>query len=785
MSPLAKIEDNSNKWRCPGCQTTHQQIPLKYTCFCGQKTNPELNRDDENKPYHLRQLPHSCGEMCGRPLVLSSTFWLEGQINADPNLECKHKCLQSCHPGPCEPCESLVTRSCNCGKNKFQVKCSSIKSPACNIVCNKLLNCKLHDCKIICHSGDCSPCEIDIEQTCYSHGTQRTVKCGSDKLAFKHEINDKNNFFKCNEVCDKILACGNHRCKSLCHEGPCEPCHLLPSKLVYCPCGKTKIKELLLKNKIIRTSCLDPVPVCEKICEKILHVIDDNIHICKSHCHEGECNECKEKLKVKCRCGKESQAIECSERNEIILCNRRCSKKKSCGRHQCNELCCNDKDHICTLICNRVLNCGIHKCDQLCHKSGQCKRCLVASFEERVCECGATVEFPPIRCGTKPPECNQLCTRSHSCDHTVTHNCHWEEKCPPCSYLTSKMCMGNHELRHNIPCHMENVSCGKACDKKLKNCSHRCIKTCHKGPCQSEGEKCTQLCKKERLSCLHPCNESCHPMDQPCPDTVCQEIVTARCKCGQKSKQMKCNQRSSEMNLNLARELKEMLSVRSIDIGSLKNVQNLKKKSFELTCDEECFLAERNRNMALALQLDPNAKPKVIYSDFLKGYAREEPGFVFDLEKRFEAIIKEMKVSKLTKKTYHMPVMKSFERKFIHELASYYGFETLSHDPEPHRNVSVYATKEKCFVPVPTLMQSVEVKPKLSTMSRLSNIKQLTCSSNPIQSNLKVLNQEPVSDFLSLSSNAFSALADDEFESEIIKQDKAKKSEIDYFDMTD
>jgi transcriptional repressor NF-X1 len=43
------------------------------------------------------------------------------------------------------------------------------------------------------------------------------------------------------------------------------------------------------------------------------------------------------------------------------------------------------------------------------------------------------------------------------------------------------MCNGNHELRHNIPCHMENVSCGHTCDKSLPNCSHKCIKICHKG----------------------------------------------------------------------------------------------------------------------------------------------------------------------------------------------------------------------------------------------------------------------------------------------------------------
>jgi len=43
--------------------------------------------------------------------------------------------------------------------------------------------------------------------------------------------------------------------------------------------------------------------------------------------------------------------------------------------------------------------------------------------------------------------------------------------------------------------------------------------------------------------------------------------------------------------------------------------------------------------MAVALQLDPNVKPKAIYTDFLKQYAREEPAYVFDLEKRFEMIV--------------------------------------------------------------------------------------------------------------------------------------------------
>jgi len=127
--------------------------------------------------------------------------------------------------------------------------------------------------------------------------------------------------------------------------------------------------------------------------------------------------------------------------------------------------------------------------------------------------------------------------------------------------------------------------------------------------------------------------------------------------------------------------------------------------------------------------------------------------------------------------------MKSFERKFIHELASYYGFETQSHDSEPNRNVAIYATKDKCFQPLPTLTQSVEVKPKvISTMSRLSNIRQLGSDSNAVKSNLRVLQSaEVASNYMPLTVNSFSALA--EQGDEVSNPREEPKKEIDYFDM--
>lgn len=40
-----------------------------------------------------------------------------------------------------------------------------------------------------------------------------------------------------------------------------------------------------------------------------------------------------------------------------------------------------------------------------------------SGFEELTCYCGESVIYPPVPCGTQPPECKKTCTRPHDCDH--------------------------------------------------------------------------------------------------------------------------------------------------------------------------------------------------------------------------------------------------------------------------------------------------------------------------------------------------------------------------------
>jgi len=143
-------------------------------------------------------------------------------------------------------------------------------------------------------------------------------------------------------------------------------------------------------------------------------------------------------------------------------------------------------------------------------------------------------------------------------------------------------------------------------------------------------------------------------------DTVCQTQIVVKCKCGFKSKQVKClqkfNDASSIVFENLATEIKEMLSCKTVDINTFRRTEVLKKKH-ELVCDEDCLVAERNRSFAQALQIDPNnpaAKQplKTLYAEFLRNFARDEPQFAIYIEKELAQLIKDLSTSKQTKKMF-------------------------------------------------------------------------------------------------------------------------------------
>ena len=58
---------------------------------------------------------------------------------------------------------------------------------------------------------------------------------------------------------------------------------------------------------------------------------------------------------------KEIPCVEMTSRADDAICEKRCSKKRSCGKHKCGNKCCIDLTHNCTLTCGKTLTCGLHR----------------------------------------------------------------------------------------------------------------------------------------------------------------------------------------------------------------------------------------------------------------------------------------------------------------------------------------------------------------------------------------------------------------------------------------
>jgi len=671
-------QTDTGGWRCPGCQAVTAHVPKEYRCFCRKLRDPEWNRNQSD-------VPHSCGEVCGR------------QRNTEG---CVHKCVDLCHPGPCPPCNSSVNRSCPCGLESRMVKCGVVFH--CEGVCSKPLNCASHQCPDICHDGPCYDCHENVEQSCYCGKAVQEVLCTPDTAGVKD--------YSCESVCERTLDCENHQCDVVCHSGPCRSCVLTTELVTTCPCGQTRLEKLYERDGVQpRTSCLDPVPTCGLTCGiKLRCGAPSTPHTCSALCHAGPCPTCPNTTEVKCRCGHMDREINCSElvsKADDARCDKRCSKKRSCGRHKCGQPCCIDIDHVCPLVCGKLLSCTLHRCEEMCHR-GNCPTCPRTSFDELSCSCGAAVIYPPVACGTRPPECQEVCRRPHSCEHPVTHSCHSETNCPPCTQLTVKKCFGGHEERKNVACLVEGISCGKPCGKMSPCGKHRCIKVCHAGCCLPDNSTCQQPCATPRHECTHPCSAPCHE-GSPCPDTPCTTQERTTCECGHRSATMSCAENSYN------RVTTALLATRMADMqaGNSVNLADLARRDRRLECTEECGKIERNKRVALALQIrNPELTSKITprYSEFMKDWVKKDPVFCNMIHEKLTELVKLAKESKQKSRAYSFDCMNRDKRQLVHEYAELFGCESESYDAEPKRNVVATALKDKSWLPPISLIEFVQ-----------------------------------------------------------------------------
>lgn len=697
---------SSVEWPCPACREVLHSKPSKYKCFCGKVVRPEVNR-------HLT--PHSCGQICGRKR---------------PNADCPHSCNSICHPGRCNPCPLTSKKSCFCGKITREVKCS-VDVESCNQICARPLNCGQHYCMKTCHSGRCGLCEEILIISCHCGTKQVQKRCD--------EINKTDRKgFSCDKICGKLLDCGKHRCNEKCHPGPsCPGCKLLSQNIKTCPCGSTQIKKSFL---VERKSCTDPIPTCDNRCNRpLICGPDKNRHRCQKKCHSGPCPPCKLKTTVRCDCTLSTKTIDCSLMYERIIdgdqvyfkqasysfnCEIRCNKPKNCTRHRCQNKCCKAyKDssgsqlHKCDQVCNKKLPCGLHNCPEPCHP-GQCGDCTNIGWEELTCHCGASVLYPPIPCGAKPPACHRLCRRPHSCGHPVSHECHDDtEKCPPCTVFVKKSCFCGAESKDSVYCYQRGYSCGKTCKKQLSCRQHPCKRVCHDNECELPNERgiiiCSQPCLVPRFNCKHPCGLPCHGK-RPCPQSNCKKITEITCECGNKTERIECHKlmrdvdnRNKVAMLSMNRPNQDSIMI-DLSRKSVKESNCVDKK--RLDCDETCSIFKRNKALAEALGVaQPDLKPTSIFGEdplkLLKEATAQDYKFV---SSTFNSLVRFIKSAKESDKRFiftKFPPADKLRREVIHELAHHFNCTSESDGEVPFRHVVVRAYKNKSCVPDFTVEQ--------------------------------------------------------------------------------
>ncbi|KAI4928595.1 hypothetical protein J4E85_005212 [Alternaria conjuncta] len=677
------------QWRCPGCNLPKDTLPKNFHCWCEKELDP---RSTPGLP------PFSCGQTCSRPRLLPKP--------------CPHPCGSTCHAGPCPPCGLMgPTQHCFCGKRSVTRRCIDTDYEngwSCGDVCGGLMSCGEHRCDRPCHDGPCGACEVRVPARCYCGQIQKDILChdrAEEKQSSQSHVATDGaatvetwiGSFQCPNQCGRSFDCGKHICEMACHSQDTQAphCPRSPDRVNRCPCGKTALRDM---SGNPRTTCEDPIPNCDKPCGQTLACG----HQCEQLCHQGECQPCLKTVDISCRCGRTSSRTICHQgMDEPPQCRRICKVSLNCGRHECGEHCCAgekkaaerqsnrrkgrplhsaprqahenfEAEHICTRSCGRQLKCGNpeHRCQELCHK-GPCGTCRDAIFDELSCHCGRTVLQPPLPCGTKPPPCRFKCERPKDCGHPqLDHSCHLDDQpCPKCAFLTAKPCLCGKSVLKNQPCWLTEVRCGQVCGRTLKCGTHKCQKQCHRpGECE---EPCTQACGKELSTCGHPCLAPCH-FPQPCKEEKpCPHKIFVTCECQRIKQEAKCN------------------ASRNGD-GNQKKV---------LKCDEECARLERNRVLALALNVDPeHQNDHIPYSDATLNMYQQNSTWAATQEKQLRLFAADPDEKRLRFK----PMPRS-QRAFIHHLAEDFGMDSESMDPEPHRHVAIFKTPKFVMAPMRTL----------------------------------------------------------------------------------
>ena len=154
----------------------------------------------------------------------------------------------------------------------------------------------------------------------------------------------------------------------------------------------------------------------------------------------------------------------------------------------------------------------------------------------------------------------------------------------------------------------------------------------------------------------------------------------------------------------LASSMAEMQRGNYMELSEILAPVKLSNKSNKtLDCNEECRLLERNRRLAIGLQIrNPDLPQKLLtkYSDFIRNFAKRDPALVKSIHDALTTLVKLAKESKQKSRSHSFPTMNREKRQLVHEMCEMFGVESVAYDAEPNRNVVATAFKDRVSINV-------------------------------------------------------------------------------------
>ncbi|KAL0958181.1 hypothetical protein HGRIS_000344 [Hohenbuehelia grisea] len=341
-------------------------------------------------------------------------------------------------------------------------------------------------------------------------------------------------------ACDKILACGQHRCTQKCHAGACSPC----TTTVTLRCWCATEEQVRVCGELEGDSESRQRFDCGGLCSKMYTC---GIHTCKEPCH----SEHKRPF-----AGRDDTQVLCPyDPSTLTHC--------PCGKHPLQSpfpfipvsssiplprTSCSDPIPTCGSTCDKPLAGCSHVCKGPCHL-GPCPPC--STSVQQTCRCGSraqSVLCSVLNGGTESEFlCNKPCTSMRACGrHQCNRLC-----CPLAGFGTSHSNQsGKGKKRRLGPDFDVELAalgelsglheCDLVCGKPLACGKHFCEAADHKGPCgpclRSSFEEMICHCTRTildppipcgtQMRCPFPCARPLPPCGHPRVPHTCHGLLS-------------------------------------------------------------------------------------------------------------------------------------------------------------------------------------------------------------------------------------------------------------------